>query len=238
MVAATVKNPPKVTKSPRIPPHLQERYTKAFVLRRPKLRGYSHLLMAPVAVTLSVFLLAKNQAYAKWDMWTFSVFFIALFTVSAIYHVSKWHGKVRMWLNRIDTATITLFIVATMTPIVTNMASGALRLVSIIAAWAVCLGYSALTLTPIQLPGWVKAVAYVTIGWLVAAPLIGIGANLPVSAYVLLALGGVIYTVGAVIYATKWPNPAPRWFGYHEIFHIFVIVAAIIHYAAIYFFVA
>jgi hemolysin III len=138
---------------------------------------------------------------------------------------------------------IQLFIMATFTPIAFHTLSGSWRTWSLIIAWLVGIVGAVLVAAPLPafrwLPGprnasrWVPALGYLMVGWLLVVPLTKIIDALPWEGSALIVLGGVLYTIGAFIYAKRWPDPFPRWFGFHEIFHLLVIVGSTAHYVAV-----
>jgi hemolysin III len=136
-------------------------------------------------------------------------------------------------LQRIDHSTIFLFIAASYTPIALMVLHGALAWVILAIAWAGAAAGVAFSLGLIQAPRAVRAGSYLTLGWLAVIAVPQLLGELGVAPLVLLGAGGVLYSVGAVIYARQRPNPWPRTFGFHEIFHALVIAAAAAQYAAV-----
>jgi hemolysin III len=137
-----------------------------------------------------------------------------------------------LW-GRVDTAMIVLFIAGSFTPIAFHALDGSWRVWSLVMAWAVSLTGAGLGLSPMTAPRWLRTAGYLGVGWLMMVPFVKIAAALPVAGNVLIVAGGILYTVGGVVYAAERPDPAPLWFGYHEIFHLFVIAASVCHYVAI-----
>jgi len=156
-----------------------------------------------------------------------------LLGVSALLHRRDWPPKARRVLRRVDHSMIFVLIAGTYTPIAGTVLHGSPRTAVLLTVWIGALAGVAFTVAWIDAPKWVAALPYVALGWVavVAAPQLvdGIG----VDGFALIALGGVLYTVGAIVYARKRPDPAPTVFGYHEVFHAFVIAAAAAHYAVI-----
>jgi len=159
------------------------------------------------------------------------------FGMSALYHRISWSPPTRLWMRRLDHAGIYLLIAGTYTPVCLLALDGAWRpvalsLVSLAAAAAIVLKFAW-----IGAPKWLAAAMGVSLGWVGVALLPQLVTRLDPVAIVLLALGGVAYTVGAGIYACRRPDPLPTVFGYHELFHALTIVGVACQYAAIAFFV-
>jgi hemolysin III len=157
----------------------------------------------------------------------------ALFGVSALYHRITWSPPVRTWMRRLDHSTIFVFIAGTYTPFALLAIEGWLGWVVLTVVWAGAAAGMILSLAWIGAPGWLAAIVYLSLGWVgvLAAPQLFSGAG--VAAATLVAIGGVLYTVGAIAYATKRPNRWPGTFGYHELFHVLVVAAAAVQFVAV-----
>ena len=192
---------------------------------KPLLRGWFHVFAALGAVAATVLLLLRtfDDLVRFFSLLVFGLSMIELYTVSAIYHVGWWGGRRRAVLRALDHANIFLLIAGTYTPICVNVLSGQLRVIILTLIWILALAGVAGTVFTLRLPRWASAGLYVVMGWVALIPAPVLIRLLPWQAIGLLVGGGVLYTVGAVIYASKWPDPFPRVFGYHEIFHLFVI---------------
>jgi hemolysin III len=198
------------------------------------LRGWFHLAAAPFAVLGTVVLWQSTAATSgRVTATIFGGCLAGLYLASSIYHVPSWSQRIRAILGRIDAAMIVLTIVGTFTPIAYHALDGTWRTASLTVAWLVAVVAIALIVSPLQVPRWVHGVSCLAIGWLGVVPLTQIAGTLPTAGSGLIVLGGVLYTLGALTYITRWPDPAPRWFGYHEIFHLFVIAASAVHWVAI-----
>jgi hemolysin III len=156
----------------------------------------------------------------------------ALFAVSGLYHRWRWDMRWRPLLRRVDHSTIYVFIAASCTPIAWLVLEGPQRTVVLVAVWAGAVAGIALSVAWITAPRVLVAMSYLVVGWAGALGLPQIIEKLPAAPLVLLAVGGVFYTVGAVVYAFKRPDPWPRVFGFHEVFHALVVAAAIVHFIA------
>jgi hemolysin III len=201
----------------------------AQVLTKPRLRGWIHQYCAVVAAIAGTGLVAVSWAEASkragHSTLTYALTVIAMFTVSAVYHRVDWKSAAaRQWMRRLDHSMIFLLIAGSYTPIARLALPRTTAYVVMEVVWAGAVAGIALTLFWPTALGWVAVWFAKTIvhdaGW---APT------------VLLAVGGVLYSVGAVFYALRWPDPWPRTFGYHEIFHACTAVAALCHYIAIWF---
>ena len=204
------------------------------ILERPRLRGVFHQYAFFVAVIAgAVLVVLADSMRERLAMWVYAVALAAMFGVSALYHRVTWRSpRVRKWMRRLDHSAILLLIAGTYTPFALLAFDGALATAVLIAVWSGAAAGLVLNLLWIDAPTWVTAIVYVTLGWVgaIAVPeLVGFG----IAPAVLVFLGGALYTIGAVAYALKRPNPVPTVFGYHEIFHLLVIGAAILHFVAI-----
>ncbi len=202
---------------------------------RPRLRGYFHAGAAVVAALGGSYLvvLASDDRPRQLSMLVYGAGLTVLFAFSAVYHVHTWAPARRAILRRIDHANIFLLIAATYTPLATNVLSGWWRVGILGAVWGVALVGVGTAVAGVQLRRWVRAGLYVGTGWIAVAALGEISAALPWPAIGLIVTGGALYSVGALLYARKWPDPWPRVFGYHEIFHLLTIAAAVAFYVVV-----
>ena len=199
----------------------------------PRLRGISHavaFVAALAAASLIVALAPGGTALAA--MAIYGTGLVALFGGSALYH--RWPGPPRFkpLLRRIDHSTIFVFIAASYTPVALLVVDGTTAWLLLVGAWAGAIVGVAFSLGWIDAPRSVVAGSYLALGWLavIAAPqLIGALGAVPLA---LLVAGGILYSAGAVVYARQRPDPWPRTFGFHEVFHALVIAAAAAHYVA------
>jgi hemolysin III len=167
-------------------------------------------------------------------VWVYAAALAAMFGVSALYHRFPWRSTAwRLRARRLDHAMIFVFIAGTYTPFAVLEFSGATQTIVLVSVWAGAALGMALNLVWIDAPRWLCALAYLAVGWVgvIAAP--QLFAALGIATAVLLIVGGAFYTLGALTYATTWPNPFPETFGFHEIFHLLVIAAAVTQYVAV-----
>lgn len=161
----------------------------------------------------------------------YSVTVCALFGVSALYHRRVWTERGYQTMRRFDHAMIFVFIAGTYTPFCVEL--GKTWLLALV--WAGAIGGAIMSLIWPHAPRWVQAPLYLALGWVAIAVLPDLLHTSGVTALVLLLAGGAIYSLGAVCYALRRPNPWPKVFGHHEFFHACTIVAAICHHIAVYF---
>jgi hemolysin III len=201
---------------------------------KPLLRGVSHQYAFFVSVGCGVgLILAASGGRARLAATIYAVAVSALLGTSALYHRITWRPKARRWMRRLDHSMIFVMIAGTYTPVALLALKGSLANTILIVLWAGALGGVAFKLLWIDAPKWLLAAVYVTLGCVSAAILGELPAAIGWLGVAGLATGGLLYTVGAVIYASGRPNPWPRVFGYHEIFHALVLAAAGLHYAVI-----
>jgi hemolysin III len=163
----------------------------------------------------------------------YAVGVMALYGVSASYHRLDWSERARQWMRRIDHSTIFLFIAATYTPLSVLALHGAWRVSILAAVWGVAAIGVTLKMTRLKAASRAGTAMYVALGWTAIVAMPQLVRDLSASAIALLFIGGALYTTGAIIYALRRPDPDPRVFGYHELYHSFVIVGSLCHYAMI-----
>jgi hemolysin III len=200
---------------------------------KPRLRGVSHQLACFVALVAGALLVTRApspRAAAATVVYALSL--VAMFGVSALYHRPTWAPRPRQWLRRLDHSTIFLLIAGTYTPFSLLLDGGKARLL-LLVAWGGALLGIAQSLFWVRAPKPIVATAYVALGWVVVLFLPAVQRVVGTLGLGLLAGGGMLYTLGALVYALRRPDPAPAVFGYHEIFHALVILAAACHFAAV-----
>jgi hemolysin III len=199
----------------------------------PLLRGRLHQYAVAVAVAAAIVLVAlAPTGRARVAALIYGVGLCVLFAASALYH--RWPGppQFKPLLRRIDHSAIFVFIAASYTPVgllVLNPPGGTLVLA---AAWIAAAAGVTLSIGWIDAPRWAHALCYVATGWIAVAALPQLLDGAGVAPFVLFAVGGAVYSLGALVYAWQRPNPWPRVFGFHEVFHALVIAAAIVHFVA------
>jgi hemolysin III len=201
----------------------------------PRLRGVFHQYAFFAALLAGVVLVALADGYLeRFAVWVYAVALAAMFGASALYHRFPWRtAAARLRARRLDHAMIFVFIAGTYTAFALLAFSGALRVVILASVWAGAALGVVLELYWIHAPRWVSAIAYLAVGWIGIIALPQFFPALGVAVAVLLIVGAGLYTIGAVAYATTWPNPFPATLGFHEVFHLLVIAAAAVQFVAL-----
>ena len=196
---------------------------------KPLLRGWSHAVatLASIALTIELCWLSREDIPRLLSMLIFGLSMIELYAVSALYHVINWSiAKRRVW-RAIDHANIFVLIAGTYTPLCFNILTGWVRATILIVIWLLALTGISLSIFKLNISRRIITALYISVGWVVVLALPAFLAVLPWIAVATLTSGGVLYTIGAVIYARKKPDPYPKVWGYHEIFHLFVIAGSV-----------
>jgi hemolysin III len=199
----------------------------------PKLRGWFHLAATPVVIiaSLVLFILSKNSL--KFAVALYSITAIMLFSVSAIYHRVPWSPAKKIMWRRWDHANINLLIAGSYTPFAVALLEGRDRATLLIVVWVGALAGVALRVFWVGAPRWLYVANYLLLGWVavIYTPQLyregGLWVLLPI------LIGGLFYSVGAIFYALKKPGRYAKYFGFHELFHIFVLAAWISQYVAV-----
>jgi hemolysin III len=205
---------------------------------RPRLRGIIHLSMFPVAAAFAVPLaFAGRTGTARVAAITFGVGVTAMFAASGFYHVVTWRPRVRSWLARLDHAALYGLIAATYAPFGLLVLDGAWRVTILAVVWTGAGVAILLKLFWVNAPKKLSAGIALALGWVSVAAMPRIADSIGTEGLLLVAAGGLLYTAGGIVYAIRRPNPSPRMFGYHEVFHVLVTLAVGLQYAAIAFYV-
>ncbi|HVW46750.1 MAG TPA: hemolysin III family protein [Solirubrobacterales bacterium] len=213
----------------------KEATAEAIAAVKPKLRGVSHEWAFFVSLVFGAALIffAKTPK-ATLAVGIYAISLSALLGTSALYHRVNWkRPSVRTWMRRLDHSMIFFLIAGTYTPFALLVMSGPLATAILVAVWVGAIAGAIVEMVWIGHPKWVSAAVYLTIGWVAVAAFPDLWSSLGPTGALLLVGGGVLYTAGAVIYAVQRPNPNPAIFGYHEVFHAFVLAAAILHFSVI-----
>ena len=199
---------------------------------KPSWRGWIHAATFPIAIAAGVVLIVVAQgAPAKWASAVFMATSLLLFGNSALYHRFDWQPKTKAILKRIDHANILLLIAGTYTPIATLALPPQQGALLLILVWSGALLGILFRVFWINAPRWLYVALYLLLGWaavMYIVPLFQASAAM----MILVAVGGLLYTGGAVVYALKRPNPWPGHFGFHEIFHVCTVLAFLCHWTA------
>ena len=201
----------------------------------PRLRGVFHQYAFVVAVVAGALLVVLADGYLeRFAVWVYAIALAAMFGASALYHRYPWRSaSARVRARRIDHAMIFVFIAGTYTAFALVAFTGTARVVGLVTVWIGAVFGMVLNLVWIDAPRWLSAVAYLGVGWVGLILIPQLFPALGVAAAVLVIVGGALYSVGALAYATAWPNPLPAAFGFHEVFHLLVIAAAATQFAAL-----
>ncbi|MFG2061756.1 hemolysin III family protein [Micromonospora sp. NPDC048871] len=206
---------------------------------KPRMRGWLHTYAFFVAVVCGIVLCSIAATRPGWtplvSCLVYSLTVCGLFGTSALYHRRVWSKRGFAVMRRMDHSMIFLFIAGTYTPFCLLLLDNRATVTMLAVVWSGALAGVALKMVWPHVSRWVSAPLYLALGWVAVAILPDILHQGGVTALVLLSVGGLIYTVGAVFYALRRPNPWPTVFGHHEFFHACTLVAAICHHIAIYF---
>ena len=201
---------------------------------RPLLRGWMHLVCFFLAVPAAVTILAlASTPRARLGAAIYGIGLVGLFGVSAAYHRGPWSPAWKGRMQRLDHATIFVMIAGTYTPVCLLVLEGRTAVAVLVAVWAGAAVGAALALIGSERGIRTHYALYIALGWVATAAMPQMVRNLSVPEVVLVAVGGLLYTVGAATLAFHWPDPFPRVFGYHEVWHTFVVVAVVCQFVAL-----
>lgn len=204
---------------------------------KPRMRGWIHTWaagIAAIAVIVLVAVASTVSATAGWSTLVYGLTVCALFGISAVYHRVTWQTvRARIRMKRADHSMIFLFIAGSYTPFALLGLPGRTGQTLLLVVWAGALAGVALKLLWPTAPRWVGVPLYLLLGWAIVPVAGQLHGNVGLTPLILLLVGGLMYSAGAILYATKWPNPWPAVFGHHEFFHAATVVAALCHYIAV-----
>jgi hemolysin III len=199
----------------------------------PGLRGVTHAWAFWCALVAgTVLALSAPSAEARAAAVVYGAGMCALFAASGLYHRWRWDPRWRPLLRRIDHSAIYVFIAASYTPVALLVLSGPVKVVVLASVWVGALAGVALSVAWITAPRVLVAASYLALGWVAVIAMPQLADRLGIAPLALFAAGGLLYSIGAGVYALRRPNPWPRTFGFHEVFHALVILAAVTHYVA------
>jgi hemolysin III len=225
----------------RVVDNVLEKFTGKLAEVKPKLRGWLHLGTAPLVLAAGIVLVCLAPTdMTRAGAIIFSISALLLFSVSALYHRGHWRPKTWILLRRWDHSNIFLLIAGSYTPFSLILLHGTDRVVLLSVVWAGAIlgvGFRNFWTTA---PRWLYVPIYLALGWaavfFIPQMFMGsrqLGVGIGIATMVLIIIGGLLYTVGGVVYGLKRPNPSPRWFGFHEVFHSFTIAAFFTHYVGV-----
>jgi len=201
---------------------------------KPRLRGVSHEIAAFVSPVLGLVLVALAPTTSvRWAALVYTVGLTSMYATSALYHRGHWSSAVRLRLRRLDHSMIMVAIASTYTPVAVAALDAGSSRVLLGVVWSLAVVGIGIQLLWLNAPRWLVATLYIAIGWTAVAFAPTLWRDLGVISFSLLVIGGIVYSLGAVVYSTRRPDPVPAVFGYHEVFHLLVIAAGLVLYAAI-----
>ncbi|GAA1099478.1 hemolysin III [Nocardiopsis composta] len=201
---------------------------------KPRLRGWLHLGTAPLALAAGIVLVClAPTAAGRIVSAVYALTSVLLFSTSAIYHVGRWSRRGVAVLRRLDHANIYLIIAGTYTPFVILVLDGGLRTAMTALIWGGALAGVLFKMFWLNAPRWLSTALYLAIGWVAVLFIPQLVSGVHPAAWILVLAGGLLYSAGAVVYGLKRPDPAPRWFGFHEVFHSLTVAAYVCHYIAV-----
>ncbi|HVQ88598.1 MAG TPA: hemolysin III family protein [Actinomycetes bacterium] len=201
---------------------------------RPKLRGWLHLGAVPLSIVLGIVAVALAPAgKVRWAVVVYLITTVLLFAVSATYHRRVWGSRTEAVLKRLDHSNIYLFIAGSYTPFAVALLTGRQGEILLILVWTVAAFGVLFRVLWVGAPRPLYVALYIGLGWAAVAYLPALWRSGGAVVVILIMAGGLLYTFGAIVYAFKRPNPFPRWFGFHEVFHAMTIAAYITQYIAV-----
>jgi len=200
---------------------------------KPRLRGWLHAGMAPIAVVLGIVLVALSPSEYRWAAALYSLTAILLFGTSAVYHRFDWKPRTKVLLKRLDHSNIFLIIAGSYTPFAVVLLPAQQERTLLILVWSGALAGVLFRVFWVGAPRWLYTPIYIALGWVALFYLPAFWAAGGPAVVVLLALGGLAYSAGGVVYALKRPNPSPTWFGFHEVFHALTLLGFLLQYVAV-----
>jgi hemolysin III len=208
---------------------------------KPRLRGWLHLATAPLTLAAGVVLIALSPTAAtRWGSTVYVASAVLLFSTSAVYHRGRWSPRAGDVLRRLDHANIFLLIAGSYTPFSLLLLTGTARVAMLVLVWSGALLGVAFRVLWIGAPRWLHTPVYMVLGsaavgflpqFTRGAERLGVGVGIVIM--VLIALGGLLYLTGGVVYGFRRPDPWPRFFGFHEVFHTLTIMAFATHYVGV-----
>lgn len=214
--------------------HAADAADAAVAHAKPRLRGALHAVTAPTALVAGVVLVVlAPTASTTITAAVFTASAVLLFGTSAIYHRGTWSPPVAAVLRRLDHASIFVLISGTYTPLAVILLPASTATVLLVVVWVGALGGILARVFWMHAPRWFYVPIYLALGWVAVWFLPAFYRSGGPAVLWLIMAGGLAYTLGALVYALKWPNPSPRWFGFHEIFHVGTVIGYVCHYIAV-----
>jgi hemolysin III len=200
---------------------------------KPRLRGVSHEVAAVVFPALGLLLVLLAPASSRMPVAIYTAGVTAMYATSACYHRGRWSISAKQRMRRLDHSMILIGIAATYTPIAAIGLDGSTARPLLAAVWGLAAGGIVIRNLWLGAPRWVVSAVYIAVGWTALAVIPALWSQLGAVTFTLLLLGGLAYSLGALVYGQRRPDPVPAVFGYHEVFHALVLLAGLIFYAAV-----
>ena len=213
---------------------LGERVDDVVAAVKPHLRGWLHAGSTPLVLAAGIVLIAlAPTAPARISSTIFVVTAVLLFGTSAVYHRGTWSPRTQVLLKRLDHSNIFLIIAGSYTPFAALLLPYDRARTLLLIVWAGAVGGVLFRVFWVGAPRWLYTPIYVALGWVAVIYLPDFYRSGGGALLALIIVGGALYTAGAVVYGLKRPDPSPRWFGFHEIFHACTVAAFVVHYVAV-----
>jgi hemolysin III len=214
--------------------HGRERLHEAVEEIKPRLRGWLHAVTFPLSVAAGIVLFALSPTpETRVSSGVFAVSAMLLFGSSTLFHRGRWSPRTRDMLRRLDHASIFLLIAGTYTPFAVLLLEGETQRLMLLLVWAGALGGIAFRVLWMDAPRWMYVPVYVAMGWAAVFWMNEFAASAETIVLLLIIAGGLLYSVGGLVYGFQRPNPLPRWFGFHEVFHTLTVIAFFAHYVGV-----
>ena len=202
-------------------------------MEKPKLRGIVHLVMSPLSLVAGLILITlANELRGRITLGIFTLTAVTLFTCSALYHRVAWNDRNKAIWRRIDHSNISILIAGTYTPFAVYLLQPSQTKTLLIVAWGGAILISLLRIFWLSAPRWLYVAGYISLGWAAVFYMPAFLNSGGIAIFVLILIGGVLYSAGGVIYALKKPNFSINWFGFHELFHVLTAAGFICHFVA------
>jgi hemolysin III len=214
--------------------HLRDHVREVFEEVKPRLRGWLHAATAPLTLAAGIVLIALSpNASTRLGSSVFAASALVLFTVSAVFHRGSWSPRVWMFLRRFDHANIFLLIAGSYTPFTLLLLDGRDRTILLTVVWVGAALGIVFRVFWAEAPRWLYTPIYIALGWAAIFFFGDFVENAGTAVLTLMIVGGLLYTLGGVVYGVRRPNPFPSWFGFHEVFHTLTIAAFVTHYIGV-----
>jgi hemolysin III len=213
---------------------VSEKAQEVYAEVRPRLRGWLHAGTVPLALVAGIVLVTQSPpGVVRLGSAVFALSALILFTVSATMHRGGWSRRTNRLLCRLDHASIFVLIAGSYTPFALVLLEGTERTILLSVAWGGALLGATFRVLWINAPRWLYLPVYMALGWVSVFFIDDFLASGGLTVVALLGAGGLLYTLGGIVYGLRRPNPIPAWFGFHEVFHGLTVVAFAVHYASV-----